>query len=237
MIYAGILAGGIGQRMQRLDIPKQFLMLGSKPIIIHTIEQFIINNYVDEVIVAAPKDWILYTQNLIKKNIFVKTDITVIAGGSDKNKSLMNIINFINDRSGIVHDDIIVSHDAIRPFVNQRIINENIEQAKKYFAVNTVISPVDTIVESLDGKEISNFPPKRNLYLEQTPQTFNLKKLKEVYEEFDGRKENIFGDTAKMFAESGHSIFLVKGDHSNMKIITPFDLKVANSLLKAEKND
>lgn len=237
MIYAGILAGGIGERMQRVDIPKQYLMLGTKPIIIHTIEQFIINNQIEEIIVAAPKDWVVYTQDLFRRYLPQSITINVISGGNDKNKSLMQIVDYIDRFRGIKDDDIIVSHDAIRPFITQRIINENIEKARAYQAVNTVISPIDTIIESLDGEVISNIPLKRHMYQEQTPQTFNIKKLKELYETSDPEIIKNIPDAAKIFVTCGQVVYLVKGDYSNMKIITPYDLEVANALLKAEEND
>lgn len=237
MVYVGILAGGLGTRMHRMDMPKQFLMLGSKPIIIHTLEQFIINQSVDRIIIAAPSEWKLYTMDLLEKWLSYKIEIDVICGGVNKNKSIKNIVDFIDNKWGIGDQDIIVNHDAIRPFVNQRIIDDNIELCKKYGAVNTVMPTVDTIVESKDKAKITSIPPKRFMYFEQTPQTFNLYKLKSAFEAADKKLIDAETDTARLLLNNGINVCLAMGEYSNMKIITPYDLEVANALIKGVYND
>ena len=143
MNFGGILAGGKGTRMGKTDLPKQFLMLGEKPIIIHTIEQFLVSAQIDEVIVAVPENWISYTQDIVEK--YCKDDtIHIIKGGSSRNETIMNICNYIKENSND-DENIVVTHDAVRPFVTQRIIKDNIEMCKKYGATDTVIPAVDTI--------------------------------------------------------------------------------------------
>ena len=181
MIYAEILAGGHGKRFGNKDLPKQFMMLSEKPIIIHTIEQFVINKDIDKIIVCTPKNWISYTEDLIKKYIKNNDNIEVTCGGSTRNESIINGCKYIEKTYGINKDDIIVTHDAVRPFINQRIIEDNIKAGKKCSAVDTVIPATDTIIKSLDNKEIESIPNRSVLYYGQTPQTFNILELMELY--------------------------------------------------------
>ncbi len=235
MIYAGILAGGIGTRMHRMDIPKQFLMLGSKPIIIHTIEQFFINSMIDRIIIAVPSNWVLYTIDLIKKYIPQNDRIFVILGGVNKNESTFNIIQYIKEQWDIVDDDIIVAHDAIRPFVTQRIINDNIKKVKQYGVVNTVMPTTDTIINSTDGERIVEIPIKSHMYFEQTPQSFNIGKLKYIFDTIDIKSIQKESELMRLFINNGMEIHMVYGESFNIKIVTPYDLEVSNSLIKEIK--
>ena len=141
MVIGAIFAGGIGSRMGSADMPKQYLQLGSKPIIVHTIEKFVVNPGIDRIIVLCPKAWIAHTKDLVKKYLgeAIAEKINVVEGGSTRNGTLENALKFINENFAIDDDSVIVTHDAVRPFVTHRIIDENIEAAKKYGACDTVI--------------------------------------------------------------------------------------------------
>ena len=101
MIYAGILAGGHGWDQRKDDMPKQFMSIGHKPIIIHTIEQFIINPSIQKIIIAVPENWVVYTTDLLRKSITTNDKIDVILGGYNKNNTLHRIVNFIDSEYGI----------------------------------------------------------------------------------------------------------------------------------------
>lgn len=237
MIYAVILAGGLSDKMYRIDTPRPFLMLGSKPIIIHTIEQFVINSQVDKVIIAVSDEWILHTQSMLLKWLPNEEDMPIVGGGKNKADTLRVVVRYIDEQYGINDDDIILGHDAIRPFITQRIIDENIEAARKYKAVNTVMITTDTIARSTDGEKITELPPKQHMFAEQTPQTFNGKLLKEI---FDTAGQNITEnepEVARIFINQGKDIHMVMGEYSNMKLISPYDLEVANALLKETRHD
>lgn len=181
MIYAGILAGGIGSRMGNVPLPKQFLDIDNKPILIHTIEKFILVSEFNEIIIATPAQWISHTQDILKKYNITDRRVKVVAGGTDRNETIMNIIDHIRNTQGINNDDVIVTHDAVRPFLTQRIIKENIEVAAKYGAVDTVIEAIDTIVMSKDKQNIHSIPVRNEMYQGQTPQSFNIKLLQDSY--------------------------------------------------------
>ena len=151
-IYGVVLAGGQGTRMGNVEKPKQFMEVGGKPIIIHTLEKFAVNPQFERIIVLSPRQWMKYTQDIVKKYIPLWERIDVIEGGNSRNETVMNSIRYIEEKYGLDDDTIIVTHDSVRPFVTHRILEENIRCAKEYGACDTVIPATDTIVESADGK-------------------------------------------------------------------------------------
>ena len=133
-IYGVILAGGKGTRMGNVERPKQFMEVGGKPIIVHTIEKFAIHTEFDKIIILSPKAWISHTNDLIKKYIPMRDKLVVIQGGSTRNETIMNGIRYIEENFGLDEDTIIVTHDSVRPFVTHRMIEENIQAAMAYGA-------------------------------------------------------------------------------------------------------
>lgn len=232
MIYAGILAGGIGSRMGNVPLPKQFLDLDNKPIIVHTVEKFLLENNFNKIIIATPEKWIEHTKNIFSKHNIDLNKTVVIEGGTDRNETIMNIIKYIENNHGTNEDDIIVTHDAVRPFLTHRIISENIKMAQEYGAVDTVINAIDTIVTSSDGETISNIPVRDEMYQGQTPQSFNIKLLKDAYYSLSDEQKKVLTDACKIIVEQGENVYLVKGELFNIKVTTPYDLKVANSIIK-----
>ena len=227
MIYAGILAGGIGSRMGNVPLPKQFLDIDNKPILIHTIEKFILVSEFNEIIIATPAQWISHTQDILKKYNITDQRVKVVAGGTDRNETIMNIIDHIRNVNGINNDDVIVTHDAVRPFLTQRIIKENIEVAAKYGAVDTVIEAIDTIVMSKDKQNIHSIPVRNEMYQGQTPQSFNIKLLQDSYRALSSEQKEILS----------HAVKLVRGELYNIKVTTPYDLKVANAIIQGDIAD
>lgn len=232
MIFAAILAGGVGSRMGNSDVPKQFLNLGDKPILIHTIEKFIINSKFDKILVLTPNNFINSTTDLIK-NIEGETDkIIVLEGGETRNDTIRNAINYIKSNFPIDDDSIIVTHDSVRPFVSHRIIEDNIKMASEFGACDTVIPATDTIVESVDGDTISSIPLRDHYYQGQTPQSFKINKLDSLYNNLSKEEIDSLTDAAKIFTLNNEDVFLVEGDVTNIKITYPYDLKLANTILK-----
>ncbi len=232
MIFAAILAGGIGSRMGETDTPKQFLTLGDKPVIVHTIEKFAINSKFDKIIVLSPKNFINYTNDLIKEYFGDYNNLVVLEGGKTRNDTLINAIEYINDNFDIDDDSIIVTHDSVRPFVTHRIIEDNIKAAKEFGACDTVVPATDTIVESVDSKLIKNIPIRDNYYQGQTPQSFKINKLSELVNSLSESESNILTDACKIFVLKNEDVYLVDGEITNIKITYPYDLKLANTILK-----
>ncbi|EAF1796001.1 2-C-methyl-D-erythritol 4-phosphate cytidylyltransferase [Listeria monocytogenes] len=231
MIYAQILAGGKGTRMGNVSMPKQFLPLNGKPIIVHTVEKFILNTRFDKILISSPKEWMNHAEDNIKK--YISDDrIVVIEGGEDRNETIMNGIRFVEKTYGLTDDDIIVTHDAVRPFLTHRIIEENIDAVLETGAVDTVIEALDTIVESSNHEVITDIPVRDHMYQGQTPQSFNMKKVYSHYQNLTPEKKQILTDACKICLLAGDDVKLVKGEIFNIKITTPYDLKVANAIIQ-----
>ncbi len=231
MIFAAILAGGVGKRMQNGDLPKQFLMLGKKPIVVHTVEAFLSNSRIDKLYIGVPGVWCGYTENLIDKYVsFRREDVIVCEGGEDRNGTIMNIIANIKNEFG-AEGHYIVTHDAVRPFVSARIINDNIDAVVKHGAVDTAVCAVDTIVESADGKTITAIPERRLMYQGQTPQSFSLELIEKLYSELDEGQKRILTDACKICVIKDTPVYIVEGDVLNMKITTAPDYKIAQALV------
>ncbi|MBQ0041395.1 MAG: 2-C-methyl-D-erythritol 4-phosphate cytidylyltransferase [Clostridiales bacterium] len=235
MNYGVVVAGGIGRRMGA-EKPKQFLAIGTKPIIVHTVEKFVLCNELEKIIVLTPKDWIEYTKDLLEKNLGDKLmkRVAVIEGGETRNETIMNSIAYIEKEFGLDDDTVIITHDAVRPFVTHRIIKDNIEAVMKYGATDTVVPATDTIVESQDNDIISAIPDRSKMYQGQTPQSFKAKELRDTYQALTQEEKDILTDATKIYVLKGKPVKLVKGESFNIKITYPYDLEVAETLLKGE---
>lgn len=235
MIYGAVLAGGVGKRMGNAEKPKQFLTIGGKPIIVHTVEKFALCTEFEKIIVLTPAKWIAHTRNILSKNIPDMSRIEVIAGGDTRNETLMNAINFIDEEGNLDDETIIVTHDAVRPFVTYRILRDNIEAAGRVGACDTAFPATDTIVRSEDGKIVTEIPDRSQLWQGQTPQSFKAKKLRALYQSLTDEEKDILTDAAKIFVMKGEDVEIVRGESFNLKITYPYDIKVAETILKGDE--
>ncbi|HDM9239179.1 TPA: 2-C-methyl-D-erythritol 4-phosphate cytidylyltransferase, partial [Listeria innocua] len=200
-------------------------------IIVHTVEKFILNTRFDKILISSPKEWMNHAEDNIKK--YISDDrIVVIEGGEDRNETIMNGIRYVEKTFGLNDEDIIVTHDAVRPFLTHRIIEENIDAAIETGAVDTVIEALDTIVESSNHEFITDIPVRDQMYQGQTPQSFNMKKVYNHYQNLSAEKKQILTDACKICLLAGDQVKLVKGEIFNIKITTPYDLKVANAIIQ-----
>lgn len=144
----------------------------------------------------------------------------------------MNIIKTIEKNKVITDEDVIVTHDAVRPFLTRRIIKENIDFVLENKAVDTVIPATDTIITSKNGEDIESIPLRNEMYQGQTPQSFNINSLRTNYNNLSDDNKKILTDACKIMVVSNQRVKLVDGELYNIKITTPYDLKVANSIIK-----
>ncbi|MBR2706518.1 MAG: 2-C-methyl-D-erythritol 4-phosphate cytidylyltransferase [Mogibacterium sp.] len=235
MIYAAVLAGGTGNRMGNVDKPKQFLHIGKKPIIIHTVEKLIINERFDKVIVLCPEQWMTYTKDILSKYLPGNDAVVVTPGGDTRNGTILNAVNYIEENYGLDDETVLVTHDAVRPFVTQRIIDENIDSAVSGTACDTVVPAADTIVESIDGKFISNIPNRAYYNQGQTPQSFRAKRFRELYESLTDEERSILTDACKVFVVKGEPVAIIRGETFNIKVTYPYDLQLAETLLGGDR--
>lgn len=232
MVIAGIVAGGIGSRMGNSAVPKQFLEIGEKPVIIHTIEKFLVSSDIDYVVVGVHADWQDYMEDLVKKYLNKEERVVVTAGDSNRNGTIQKIIEKAAEMWGIDDETIFVTHDAVRPFISLKIISDNVEAAKKFGVCDTVIAATDTIVQSSNQEYISDIPVRSEMYQGQTPQSFKYGIFKEVYNSMTKEELEIVTDACKMFFLRNYKVHLVEGSISNFKITYPFDLKMAKIMME-----
>ncbi|MDR2623949.1 MAG: 2-C-methyl-D-erythritol 4-phosphate cytidylyltransferase [Methanobrevibacter sp.] len=233
MIYAQIMAAGVGKRMGNTKLPKQFLTLGGKPILIHTIEKFTLHNDFEKIIVSAPNEWIDYTLDIIAKHELEDERIKVIEGRKERNDTLYSAIDFIEKEYGIMNDDVLLVHDAVRPFVTKKIINDNIKMSKDYLCVNTVIPAIDTIIRGFNN-EVVEIPVRDFMYQGQTPQTFNINALKKSFNLLTNEEKKSLSESCKIMHLKGYKVKMVNGDALNIKITTQHDLRIANAIIEEE---
>ncbi|MDR1364335.1 MAG: 2-C-methyl-D-erythritol 4-phosphate cytidylyltransferase [Oscillospiraceae bacterium] len=234
MIFAGIVAGGTGTRMGG-DIPKQFLPLGEKPIIIHTIEKFLLHPF-DAICVGVHENWRLYAQDIFRKFKLTDKRLILATGGSIRNETIMSIIEELETKFGSSDEHILVTHDAVRPFITLKVIQENIKSALKFGACDTCVCSHDTIIESDQNKsKILNIPDRKFMFLGQTPQSFNMQKLKRLYNNLSDKEKSILTDACRIFVMRNEPVKIVEGEFSNIKITNLNDYRVAQSLLTEPK--
>jgi len=225
------VAGGVGSRMGNVEKPKQFIELGDRPIIVHTVEKFMVHPGFDRIVVLVPGAWISYTRDILRKYIPEADQIVVLEGGQTRNETIMNAIRYIDEQGDLDEETVIVTHDAVRPFLTHRILDENIRFAKEYGACDTAIPATDTIAESLDHEKLTSIPDRKYMYQGQTPQSFRAKQLRDVYMSLTEDEKAILTDACKIMVLKGYHVHLVQGEVFNIKITYPYDITVAKALL------
>ena len=229
MIFAGIVAGGCGSRVKSAVIPKQFIEIGGVPVIVRTVGAFLAVEEIDMVYVGIKPDWHEYTDELFERFEIDSRRVKVIDGGADRNGTVMNIAEAIVAEHGKNEGDIILTHDAVRPFVTEKIIKDNIEAIREHSACGTYMPAADTIIRS-DGEKVRETLNRSELYQAQTPQTFRFGDLRRNYYSLSEEQKKKLTDTCSVFTACNEDIYLVVGDALNFKITTDSDLKMANAL-------
>ena len=230
MIFAGIVAGGSGTRMKSSNVPKQFIRVLDKPIFIYTVEKFAAQKHIDEIYIGIKPEWHEVMDTLLAEYSIDTKRVKVIDGGSDRNATVMNIVSAIKAAHKVKKGDIILTHDAVRPFLTDKMIEDNIIGALKYSACGTYVKCVDTVVSSQDGETVDETLDRSRLYRAQTPQSFDITLLDKYYSELDEKQKSQLTDTCSIFTAKGEKIHIVEGDAINIKITTDSDLIIAKLL-------
>lgn len=233
MIFGAILAGGIGKRMDKHNIPKQFIDLCGKPIIIHTIEKMLAVKEFDYIFIAIHSDYKDYLKNILSKfSLDNRQELIIISGGRERLDSIQNVINAAYELNQNL-DDVIVLHDAVRPFISKTILKDSIATAGKYGACVAVVPAIDTIY-FYNSEEIVDFPERAKLCNGQAPDSFKLGILKSSIEQLTEDERKIITGTAQICSSKGYSVKTIPGDYQNIKITTENDLIFAEAILKKE---
>ena len=237
MNYAIILAGGTGQRMRQSGMPKQFLDVYGKPIIIYTLETFQEDHEIDGIIIPCNKAWIDHMKALVEKYRLTKVK-WIVEGGKDRTDSVLAGLKAIE--AELKPDDIVMIHDGVRPLVQQETIDKNIELAKLHGNAMTVRANIETVV--VTQSEVAQWEDFKNrdyTYTLTSPQTFRALELMEVLKNFetaDDQKKRMIADASLMYAWLGKKVHLVVETGNNLKITTPEDYYYLKAYLELQES-
>ncbi len=219
MVYAIIAAGGIGTRFGA-GKPKQLVEIDGESILRKTAGVFESIERISKTVVACPPDWICEC----KEQLSDMEKVCVISGGDTRNDTVMRALEYIADNFGIDSSTIVVTHDAVRPFVTEKIITDSIEKAEIYGAAVAAVSAVDTIIECENGF-VKNVPVRERMYHVQTPQTFSAQKLLHLYSKLSESEKSQMTDCSAIFVKFNEPVAIVEGDRANKKITYRDDVK------------
>lgn len=227
-----IFAGGMGMRMNS-KIPKQFLEVDGKPIIIHTLEFFEKNKNVDDIVIVCKEDWIDYLKE--KLSVFSITKvISVIAGGKTGQLSRYYGIKELEKKLPSLDDTIVMMHDGVRPLINDDLINRNIQTVRENGNSVTIAPAIETVITIEEGT-IQNVIERAKCRMAKAPQCFWMKDILAVHDEAfaKGDIDNI--DTASIMSKYGYKIYVTEGPTENIKITTPLDFYTFQAIYTARK--
>ncbi|MBR2401188.1 MAG: 2-C-methyl-D-erythritol 4-phosphate cytidylyltransferase [Lachnospiraceae bacterium] len=233
MNIAMLIAGGSGQRM-RQDIPKQFINVYDRPVIIYTLQAFQNHPNIDAIAVVCLEGW----EEILKayaKQFGIDKLKWIFPGGESGQESLKNGIMGLN--AVCEPDDLILIHDAIRPMVSQEIISENISCCKKNGSAITVIPCAEAMLLTDDRSSATEMIHRDKLARTQTPQAFPLKKLVWAHEEAAKRGISNSIATCTLMIELGEKIYFSTGSEKNLKLTTTDDIEIFKALLNSKKDE
>ena len=219
-----IVAGGSGKRMGG-SLPKQFSIIGGKPILAHTINAFRKALPASRILVVLPSDYIEFWKNLSSR--FEVAKHTVVEGGKERFYSVKNGIEALSDAV-----DLIAVQDGVRPFVSKELILRAVACAAENGSAIPVVKAVDSY-RAVDGEE-SHIVDRTPLRIVQTPQIFAAPILRAAYDTLFSAE---FTDDASVVEASGEKVTLCEGDYLNIKITTPNDLALANAIIESRNED
>jgi 2-C-methyl-D-erythritol 4-phosphate cytidylyltransferase len=219
--YAIIVAGGSGSRMQAA-VPKQFLLLGRLPVLMHTLRNFYQSKLQPQLILVLPADFHLYWQQLC---VEYKFDIPhqLVSGGETRFHSVKNGLDLIPDDE----EAIVAVQDAVRPLTDTSIIDHSFNSAAENGNAVTAVKSRDSVRQIKNDYSVSLV--RDEIYLIQTPQTFQFAQLKKAYQQPYNPK---FTDDASVVEETGEKIHLIEGSHRNIKITYPEDIAIAELFIR-----
>ena len=236
MNIAVIFAGGTGTRMHSGSTPKQFLDADGKPILVHTALKFENSTQIDRIVIVSLKDYIDYVYELVKKYNITKV-AKVVAGGQTGQESIFAGLTVAHELS-VDEKDVVLIHDGVRPLIDIKTIDKNVEMVKKHGSAITTTKAIETIVMLDDSLEVKDIMDRNKCNLARAPQSFFLKDIYSCHLKAKEENKNDFIDSATMMSYFGFSLHVVEGPIENIKITTAMDYVLFKALLKeGEKNN
>ena len=228
-----IIAGGAGNRMDQ-DIPKQFLTVNEKPVIVYTLEIFQSHPEIDAIAVVCIAGWeqVLWAY---AKQFNISKLLYVIPGGKNGQDSIRNGVMELERH--FASEDFVLIHDAIRPMVSAEIISDNIRVAKQYGNAITVIPCMEAMMQTEDGVKSCGSYPRDNLKRTQTPQAFHIGQICDLHRR--ALKAGITNSVASctLMIEMGEQVYFSRGSEKNIKLTTVEDIDIFKALLAAKRSE
>lgn len=228
---AVILAGGVGERLG-MSTPKQFFKVAGKMVVEHTVDVFERNPRIDEIAIVSNPMLISDFENIVLRNKWRKVK-KILKGGKERYDSSMSAIRAYQDE-----DVNLVFHDAVRPLVSQRILNDVIDALKDHRAIDVAIPSADTIIEVDDNGYISSIPDRSKLRRGQTPQAFDRQLIADAYDRaLKDPKFKTTDDCGVVRKYSDEPVFVVRGEESNMKLTYREDTYMLDKLFQLKNTE
>jgi 2-C-methyl-D-erythritol 4-phosphate cytidylyltransferase len=230
-----IFAGGKGVRMG-CGIPKQFLEINGKPILIHTLELFQEHDEIDKIYVSVLEEYIKKAEKLIRKYNIDKV-VKVIPGGATAQDSIYLGLKAVESENP--SDSIVLLHDGVRPFVSDETISKNIESVKEKGNAITCTACYETILLSHEGNKVDQVPYRKETFAAQAPQSFRLGDIIAAHDEI--RKVNPtyedMVDACTIMTTLGKDVHMIPGNRGNIKVTTPEDVYMFRALIQYKENE
>lgn len=250
MNYAILLAGGNGSRMGKTEVPKQFLILGDKKILAHSLITFNKSQLIDGIFVVCSSQYENELIELIEKHKIHKF-ISIVKPGETRSESSFHALQKVKEDLDMIfktniknhntEKSVVLIHDVARPLVSEKIILNNVNAAKKYGACETVLPSVDTILESTDGIFAEKTLDRSKLYTVQTPQSFDFDLVFDAYNKYyelpSENRPPLTDDVSLVQHFSNIKVSLVEGSKFNMKLTTKEDLIILEAFYNEYKKN
>lgn len=223
MIAALIVAAGKGVRMGACQ-PKQYLPLGGRPILLHTLKAFDACPAVDRIVLVVDPGQIAHCRQQVISDVAFRADTILVPGGPRRQDSVCNGLDLLDE------DGIVLIHDGVRPLVHTDLINDCIDGARKWGACIPAVPVTDTLKRVDPQGVVERTVPRDALYMAQTPQAFKLSLIKAAHR-LARQHHWQATDDASLVEQMGAAVHVIPGAHANIKITTPEDLRRAETLL------
>lgn len=230
---AVIFAGGVGKRMNNNALPKQFLTLHGKEIIIHTIEKFEKNKNIDAIIVVCVEGWIDFLQKLLEK-YSIKKVISIVKNGNTGQESIFNGLCKAKELFG--ENNIVLIHDGVRPIIDNELIDKNIESVKKYGTAVSCSKVTETVILR-ENDLVNEVVDRQKSWLAKAPQSFVLKNILECHIDAVNKGLNDYIDSATIMRAYGFDLNIVECSNENIKITTPTDYYIFRAIFEKKENE
>lgn len=230
-----IFAGGVGSRMHSKDVPKQFLEIHNKPIIIHTLEYFEKNEEIDAVVISCVGEWIPYLEKLLYKYRIEKVK-RVVAGGATGQLSIYNGLVAAREVAA-GRDAVVLIHDGVRPLISEELLSANIASVKKYGSAITAGKVKETIVVIDEEGTVREVPSRDMARVAKAPQSFRLEDILTAHERAMSEGIDNSIDSCTLMQSYGYQLHMIEGPYENIKITTPDDFYTMRAILDARENE